>query len=150
MSNVSATSSMMLRLIVGCPAAKPASSALSQRLFILLGMPSEQRTIYSTASGEHMTMHSATVTGFQHLAQGHQQLGFCLPFLDIQQSREVLVKLRDRQAGIEDVGDQHSSIQTLHHPTQNCGLPGAYFPGYYDQALTTFDAIVKVGHHFSM
>ena len=43
MSNVSATSSMIARLITVSPAANPASNALSQRLLMLRGMPSEQR-----------------------------------------------------------------------------------------------------------
>ena len=62
----------------------------------------------------------------------------------------MLVKLRNRQARIEDIGNQHCAIQSLHHPAQHRRFPRTDFAGHDDQASSAFDAVVKIGHHFGM
>ena len=61
-SKVSATSSMIARLMVSAPAAKPESKALSQRLLTRRGMPFEQRKTKSTAVSVKMSVRSAPAT----------------------------------------------------------------------------------------
>ena len=60
----------------------------------------------------------------------------------------MLVKLRHRQTRVEDVGDQHRAIQTLHHPAQDRRLAGSHFAGHHHESLAAFNAVVQVGHHF--
>ena len=57
-------------------------------------------------------------------------------------------KTPERQSRIEDVSDEHRAVQPLHHPAQDCRLSGPYFTRHHDQAFTTLDAVVEIGHHF--
>src|SRR6185503_2139185 len=62
----------------------------------------------------------------------------------------MLIKFSYRKSRIENVGNHHRTIEPLHYPTQHGRLAGADFARDHDQALATFDAIVKIGHHFGM
>src|SRR6266851_2549159 len=92
----------------------------------------------------------ARVSRFKSPAQLQQKVRLRLPLLNVQQRGYMLVEFRDGQARIEDIGNQHRAVQTLHHPAQNGGLAGSYFPGHDDQPLAAFNAIVEIGHYFRM
>src|ERR1041384_546276 len=88
------------------------------------------------------------MTRLQRPAQLEQQLRLRFPLLHVEQSRNVLIKLRHRQARIEDVSHEHRAIEALHHPAQDRRLAGSYFTSHHHEPLTAFNAVMQVGHHF--
>ena len=62
----------------------------------------------------------------------------------------MLIELRHRQTRVEDVRDHDRAVEPLHHPAQHRRFAGADFAGHDDQAFAALDAVVKVGHHFSV
>src|ERR1044072_3256020 len=88
------------------------------------------------------------MTRLQRSPELKQQLRLRFPLLHVEQSRNVLVKLGNRQAWIEDVSNQPRPIQALHHPAQDRRLASSHFAGHHHESLAAFNAVVQVGHHF--
>src|SRR6185295_11815217 len=91
---------------------------------------------------------SARMARLQRPSQLEQQLRLRFPLLHVEQSRNMLVKLRHGQTRVEDVSDEHRAIQTLHHPAQDRRLSRTHFAGHHHETFAAFNAIVQVGHHF--
>src|ERR1051325_10589663 len=86
----------------------------------------------------------------KRFAERRQQFRLGFPFLHIEQTGQVLVKLSYRQSWIEDVSNQHRAIESLHHPAQYCGFASTDLARYDDQSFATLDAVVQIGHHLGV
>jgi hypothetical protein len=98
---------------------------------------------------QHRTQ-APRVARLQRPAERKQQLRFVLPVLDFKQRRDVLVELRDRQARVEDVGDQHHPVKPPHHPAQHGRLAGPNLAGDDDQPLAALDPEPQIGHRLGV
>src|SRR5262245_22326790 len=86
----------------------------------------------------------------QQPAQFQEHFGFGFIPAQSEISRHLLIKLRDSQAGIDNMGGPDAPVEPREHPAQDSRFTSAHLARRDDQPFAVLDPVMQISHQLTM